>query len=89
MKTWSAEQLGAFLASVGGYPPSRPLAHDCDDRTRRGEGLGLRWIDVDFENGRLSVCRALIPINGDVVVSEPKTARGCCVIALIRQPSRS
>jgi len=41
-----------------------------------------RWSDVDLENGRLSVRRALIPINREVVVSEPKTARGRRVIAL-------
>ena len=43
---------------------------------RRGEALGLRWADVDLENGRLSVRRALIPTNREVVVSEPKTAKG-------------
>ena len=82
MRTWSAEQLGAFLASV------------CDDRLhalwhtiamtgmRRGEALGLRWSDVDLENARLSVRRALIPTNRDVVISEPKTAKGRRVVAL-------
>jgi integrase len=49
---------------------------------RRGEALGLRWSDVDLENARLSVRRALIPTNRDVVVSEPKTAKGRRVIAL-------
>jgi integrase len=49
---------------------------------RRGEALGLRWQDVDLENGRLSVRRALIPTNRDVIVSEPKTAKGRRVIAL-------
>jgi integrase len=49
---------------------------------RRGEAIGLRWSDVDLENARLAVRRALIPINRDVVVSEPKTAKGRRVIAL-------
>ena len=49
---------------------------------RRGEGLGLKWDDIDFENGRLSIKRALIPSGRDVVVSEPKTARGRRSIAL-------
>src|SRR5665647_2563013 len=49
---------------------------------RRGEALGLRWRDVDLENSRLSVRRALIPINREVVVSEPKTAKGRRVVAL-------
>src|SRR5665648_739949 len=49
---------------------------------RRGEAIGLRWSDVDLENARLAVRRALIPINREVVVSEPKTAKGRRVIAL-------
>jgi integrase len=49
---------------------------------RRGEALGLRWSDVDLEKARLAVRRALIPTNGTVVVSEPKTAKGRRVIAL-------
>jgi len=49
---------------------------------RRGEALGLPWEDVDLENGRLSVRRALIPNDATVVVSEPKTARGRRSVAL-------
>ena len=49
---------------------------------RRGEAIGLRWQDVDLENARLSVRRALIPINREVVISEPKTAKGRRSIAL-------
>jgi len=49
---------------------------------RRGEALGLRWLDVDLEAGRLSVRRALVPTNREVVVSEPKTVKGRRVIAL-------
>jgi len=49
---------------------------------RRGEALGLRWEDVDLANTRLSVRRALIPCGREVIVSEPKTARGRRAIAL-------
>jgi integrase len=49
---------------------------------RRGEACGLRWDDVDLEQGRLSVRRALIPHEDEVIVSEPRTARGRRVIAL-------
>jgi integrase len=82
MKTWSAEQLGAFLTSVRDdrlYPLWHTTAMT---GMRRGEALGLRWVDVDLENGRLSVRRALIPMNREVIVSEPKTVKGRRVIAL-------
>jgi integrase len=82
MKTWTKEQLRAFLDSAKDdrlYPLWHTIAFT---GMRRGEALGLRWSDVDFEKARLSVRRALIPTNRDVVISEPKTAKGRRVIAL-------
>jgi integrase len=82
MKTWTAEQLRAFLDSARDdrlYPLWHLIAFT---GMRRGEALGLRWSDVDLENARLAVRRALIPINREVVVSEPKTTKGKRVIAL-------
>ena len=82
MKTWTKEQLRAFLASVTNDRLS-PLWHTMAmTGMRRGEALGLRWIDIDLENARLSVRRSLVPTNREVIVSEPKTAKGRRVIAL-------
>jgi len=82
MRTWSKEQLKAFLHAVSDDRLS-PLWHTIAmTGMRRGEALGLRWTDVDLEKARLSVRRALIPTNREVVVSEPKTAKGRRVIAL-------
>jgi integrase len=82
LKTWSAEQLKAFLNSTRDERLS-PLWHVLAmTGMRRGEALGLRWIDVDLEAGRLSVRRALIPNGAVVVVSEPKTAKGRRSVAL-------
>ena len=82
MKTWSAKQLKAFLESTQRdrlAPLWRVLAMT---GVRRGEACGLRWEDVDLENARLSVRRALIPHGAGVIVSEPKTAKGRRQIAL-------
>ena len=42
---------------------------------REGEALGLRWQDVDFEKGTLSVRVALQRIEGKLQLVEPKTLR--------------
>jgi integrase len=82
MQTWTKEQLKAFLDSVADDRLS-PLWHTIAmTGMRRGEALRIRWSDVDLENCRLSVRRALVPVNREVVVSEPKTVKGCRVIAL-------
>jgi integrase len=82
MKTWTAEQLQAFLSAVSAERLS-PLWHTIAmTGMRRGEALGLRWSDVDLEAGRLAVRRALIPNGRGVIISEPKTAKGRRVVAL-------
>jgi integrase len=82
MRTWTKEQLKAFLDAVAGERLS-PLWHTIAmTGVRRGEALGLRWTDVDLESARLSVRRALVPVSREVVVSEPKTVKGRRVIAL-------
>lgn len=82
LATWSAEQLAAFLDSTKDNPLSALWHTLAMTGMRRGEALGLRWEDVDLENARLSVRRALIPNGATVVVSEPKTARGRRSVAL-------
>jgi integrase len=82
MRTWTKEQLKAFLEAVADERLSALWHTIAMTGMRRGEAIGLRWSDVDLENARLSVRRALIPINRDVVVSAPKTAKGRRVIAV-------
>ncbi len=49
---------------------------------RRGEALGLIWPDLDVESGSVAIRRALVPINGELRETEPKTRRGRRRIAL-------
>ncbi|MFC1917633.1 tyrosine-type recombinase/integrase [Chloroflexota bacterium] len=43
---------------------------------RRGELLGLRWMDIDFDNSTLSVVQTLQQLrNGEYVFKKPKTKR--------------
>jgi integrase len=41
---------------------------------RRGEGLGLQWQDIDFENATIKVNRSAVNVSGKgVIVITPKT----------------
>lgn len=43
---------------------------------RRGEISGLRWSDIDFQNGRISIMRNVIRTGGGYVEDTPKTGVG-------------
>ncbi len=86
---WSSEELAAFLRSVENdrlYALWRFLAlSGC----RRGEALALRWDDLDLDSGEVRIRRALIPLNGTLIESEPKTARGRRTIVLDAETLKS
>ncbi len=76
VRPWTPAETSAFLAFVA------------DDRyallwrlyalfgLRRGEGIGVRWSDVDLDAGRLVVAQAVTLAGGRVVVGRPKTKAG-------------
>lgn len=41
---------------------------------RRGEALGLRWGDVDFDSSQLAIVQTVSTVDSKVVVGQPKTA---------------
>jgi integrase len=82
MHVWSPEQLRAFLDQVRGDPLYAGWLLLATTGMRRGEVAGLRWVDVDLDAGRVSPRRPRVVVNYEVVVSEPKTAKGRRSLAL-------
>jgi integrase len=82
LPAWSKEQLVAFLGHVGGDRLFCLWRIVAMTGCRRGEALGLRWEDVDMAAGTISICQTLVPVDGKVIISDPKTARGRRTIAL-------
>jgi integrase len=82
MRVWSPKQLRAFLAHVRAGELYAAWMLFTTTGRRRGEVAGLRWADVDLDTGRASPRRPRVVVNYDVVVSEPKTAKGRRSLAL-------
>jgi integrase len=80
--TWSAEQLGRFLASVRNDRLHAAWMVSALTGARRGEVLGLRWADLDLDAGKARISRALILVDYVPTISGPKTERGRRTIAL-------
>jgi hypothetical protein len=55
MHTWTAEQVGAFLESVRQDRPYPAWLLLATLGMRRGELLGMRWVDVDLTSGRIAI----------------------------------
>jgi integrase len=82
MKVWDIEQLRAFLDSVRDDRLYAAWLLMVTTGMRRGEVLGSRWSDVNLDVGRVSVVRTLTVVRAQVLVSEPKTAKGHRAVAL-------
>jgi integrase len=82
MRTWTAEQVRTFLDGLSGHRLLAAYTLAATTGMRRGEVLGLRWRDVDFEARRLAVRQTVISINYKVTFGTPKTARGRRLIAV-------
>ncbi|MGH2689003.1 MAG: Arm DNA-binding domain-containing protein, partial [Actinomycetota bacterium] len=73
MRSWTAAEARKFLAHVAGDRLYACYLLALTTGMRKGELLGLRWIDVDIEGARLSVRHTIIQIGYQVAHSEPKT----------------
>jgi len=75
-QVWNAAELKCFLAAVESDRLYPAFAVAATTGLRRGELLGSRWADLDFETARLAVRQTLITVQNKMVFSTPKTTRG-------------
>ncbi len=73
-EVWTADEVRRFLDHVSGHRLSVAFRVLVTTGMRRGELLGLRWGDVGWERGALSVVRSLGLVDGELVMSPGKTA---------------
>jgi integrase len=67
------EQARAFLQAIEGDRLEALFTVALSLGLRRGEALGLRWQDLDFQARTLRVNYSLQRLQGKLVLSEPKT----------------
>jgi integrase len=84
MRTWTSQELRRFLEAVRTDDLYELWLLYAVTGMRRGEGLGLRWCDVDLARQQIAVRQSVIAIGINIHISRPKTAKGRRVIALDR-----
>jgi integrase len=79
---WTPRQLGVFLDYAVRHR-LYALFHLIAFRgLRRGEACGVRWVDVDFDEGTLTVAKQLVQLGWDVEEGDPKTEASDATIAI-------
>ncbi len=77
MTTWTAEQLARFLHLERDTRYSAIWTFLALTGCRRGEALGLRWDDVDFDTSRVTLRRTITSVGHEVLHSnDTKTSKG-------------
>jgi integrase len=72
MTVWSAEEARGFLKATAEDRLGAMWRLVITTGLRRGEALGLRWVDIDFELRHLSISQNLVMVRGKPTMSSPK-----------------
>jgi integrase len=73
---WTAPQLRQFLEEISEHRLYSAFFLAANTGMRRGEVLGLRWKDIDFDTARLSVQQALVNVAYRLELADVKTHSG-------------
>ncbi len=76
------DELAMLLDHLKGHWLYVPTLVAASTGLRRGEVLGLRWRDIDFDKGTLQVTQAVELVGGKVGVKPPKTERSARTIRM-------
>lgn len=82
LRIWSGDELRSFVHRTRDDRLHVLWVLYCTTGIRRGEALGLRWIDVDLERGAMRVQQQRYMVSGKIITDEPKTAAARRTIAL-------
>lgn len=74
IQSWTPEQVRTFLHSVADERLAPLWRLVATTGLRRGELLGLRWVDVDLARARIAIQQSLVVVKGVLSISEPKTS---------------
>lgn len=81
---WTAAQTAQFLQAIRGDRLYAAFHLIALRGLRRGEAAGLRWCDVDLDDGVAVISQQLQQYDGLMVTCPPKTSHSARVIALDR-----
>ena len=82
MKILPEDKIGPYLAEAERRGLLAAFYLELTTGLRRGELLALLWTDLDVENMTISVSKQVNRLNGELVVSQPKTPNSVRKLAI-------
>lgn len=82
VKPWSADEAGRFLDTARTDRLYALWAVALAIGLRRGEALGLRWVDVDLTEGRVDITKALSRVGKDLALRDVKSQSSAATVPL-------
>lgn len=79
---WTVQQVSMFLHLIREDRLHALYALLTYRGLRRGEAVGLRWQDINFDNNELHIVQQVVDVNGQLVIGPPKSHSGTRTIAL-------
>lgn len=80
---WTEREASTFLGAIRGHQWEIGYNFLLIYGMRRGEAIGVRWSDIDFDANTLRIRQQLQRIDGKVIAGEVKTAAGRRTLPLI------
>ncbi len=74
-QVWNAEESRRLLAAAADHEWGPLFLMLLTTGMRRGECLGLRWRDLDWQAGKVRVAQQVTAVKGQIVLGEPKTPK--------------
>lgn len=85
MKVIQAEQIGEYLRAAAERNVLPLFFLELTTGLRRGELLALLWSDLDPQNRSISVTKSVARLDGELVVSKPKTQHSIRTLIIPQQ----
>lgn len=85
MKVIQAEQIGEYLQAAAERNVLPLFFLELTTGLRRGELLALLWSDLDPQNRSISVTKSVARLDGELVVSKPKTQHSIRTLIIPQQ----
>lgn len=79
---YSNDDADALFEYAAAHPKGLGVCIMLDLGLRCSEMLGLKWSDINFRSGFVSIQRASVNVNGKAVVSVPKSVESCRTIPI-------